>query len=448
MQATTKNLPVPPHRAGSIGKSHRQQAISTLFAYLKPYQYILLKHTDSSLADISIHSDLDILISEEDTQTFVTQLRLDQHIWKCEMVTDNAMSQLFIYYMDRSFLQVDLLHDFRRKELVYLDFQEVMNSVVVNEEGVKVYPKIQLLEHVVLFSFLNYAGVPQKYLNYLRWDEADLLPYFNNKYHTDIKDLSAFAKYNEKLREHLLKTLYLIPQNHGIDGLKNRWTYYKNTLKKVKSNRGRIISFSGVDGAGKSTVLENVKKLLKEKYRRDVVVLRHRPSVLPILSAYKHGKAEAEKRAATTLPRQGGNKNRLSSFVRFGYYFLDYLFGQHYVHVKHIMRGKVLLYDRYYFDFIVDGRRSNIDLGKKMPKFLYRFVRKPHLNFFLYAPADIILERKQELNKEAIEELTTSYTGLFNSLSEKYDSNAYHCVENIELEKTLTFIEDQYLQKI
>ena len=44
-----------------------------------------------------------------------------------------------------------------------------------------------------------------------------------------------------------------------------------------------------------------------------------------------------------------------------------------------------MLYDRYYFDFINDGRRSNINLPARFTQALYAFDNKPKLNLFLYA---------------------------------------------------------------
>jgi hypothetical protein len=110
--------------------------------------------------------------------------------------------------------------------------------------------------------------------------------------------------------------------------------------------------------------------------RKRVVVIRHRPSLLPILSAWSKGKTAAEKEAAETLPRQGQNKSFFSSVFRFSYYYTDYLFGQFYVYFKHVLRGDVVLYDRYYFDFINDSLRSNITLPKWILKSGYTFLLK------------------------------------------------------------------------
>ena len=98
---------------------------------------------------------------------------------------------------------------------------------------------------------------------------------------------------------------------------------------------------------------------------------------------------------------------------------------------------------KYYFDFINDSRRTNIDLNSSFIKFFYKFVFKPKLNIFLYAPADVILSRKQEMDKESIEELTAQYKNLFDEFSEKYDQK-YLSIENLDLGKTLETIENEF----
>ena len=207
------------------------------------------------------------------------------------------------------------------------------------------------------------------------------------------------------------------------------------------NNKIKIITFSGVDGAGKTTILTKVKELIENKYNKEVVILRHRPSILPILSAIKYGKKEAEKKTQEVLPRTGKNKSKVSSFVRFFYYLLDYVYGQWVVYFKHTSEGKIIIYDRYYFDFINDGRRTNIDLDSGFIKFFYKFVFKPKLNIFLYADPDVILSRKQEMDKKSIVDLTNKYKSLFNELSNKHDQY-YLPIENIEIDETMTEIEN------
>jgi thymidylate kinase len=208
-------------------------------------------------------------------------------------------------------------------------------------------------------------------------------------------------------------------------------------------NRIKIITFSGVDGAGKTTILREFTEILQYKYNQKVKELRHRPTLLPILSAIKYGEKQAELKTMEVLPRTGVNNSKISSYIRFFYYLIDYVFGQWVIYFKYTRKSIIVIYDRYYFDFINDARRTNIDLDSRLIKFFYYFVFKPEINIFLYASPEIILTRKQEMDEESIKELTSKYQNLFNSFA-KEKKGEYKCIENIHMEKTLRTIENLY----
>lgn len=201
--------------------------------------------------------------------------------------------------------------------------------------------------------------------------------------------------------------------------------------------RYKTITFSGVDGAGKSTVIDILKKEL-ELMDLNIIQMRSRPQILPILSSFKYGKNNAEKIATDSLPRQGSNKSNLSSLLRFSYYYLDYILGQLYFAFRYRGKNNVILYDRYYFDYIIDPKRANISINKNFIKFLYLFIKKPDLNFFLYAPAEEIFKRKKELDKETITELTDEYILLFSELN--HNKNRYFTINNISLDYSISSI--------
>ena len=212
-------------------------------------------------------------------------------------------------------------------------------------------------------------------------------------------------------------------------------------------NKINIITFTGVDGAGKTTILREITRWIEEDYLISVKELRHRPSVLPILSAIKYGKEKASEKTMEVLPRSGTNKSTISSLLRFFYYLLDYILGQWIIYFKYTRKNVLVLYDRYYFDFIIDSRRTNIDLNNKFVSFFYKFIFKPDINIFLYAPTDIILKRKQEMDKDSIEQLTNDYLDLFNEFNTVYKPN-YHSIENIEKDKTIQLITEFIKKKI
>ena len=420
-----------------------------LFDTLNQYDYVLLKFIENSVYDVAESSDLDILINQKNLQVILSKLRAFKGITNWKESRKTSMIQLFIYFEDGKFLQVDLLYKFIRTNLIYLNKENIIKHRVKTTQDIYTYSNKHLFEHVILFSFLNFAGLPKKYINYFRLktyaEQQQLLNEFNTKYDTTITEIKDLQKFDKEIRSKVYQKCLLLDENKRFSKLKNNTNYFMDKLQSSRKDKGLVITFSGVDGAGKTTTMDRIEALLKDKYKEKIVRLRHRPQILPILSSYKYGKAEAEKRAAETMPRTGSNKSGLGSYARFFYYFLDYLLGQFVIYFKYTLRGYTILYDRYYFDFIVDFRRSNININPSIPKFLFNFVFKPDLNFFLYASPEIILARKKELPSGEIIKLTKDYKGLFEKLNKNSKKAKYIAIENIVLEETLATIEANYL---
>jgi thymidylate kinase len=164
------------------------------------------------------------------------------------------------------------------------------------------------------------------------------------------------------------------------------------------------------------------------------------------LNAWRVGAAKAEELATHTLPRTGTNKGTVSSLFRFAYYFLDYTIGQWVVYFRHVLCGRIVLYDRYYFDFMADPRRSNLHLSRALTHVLYAFVHTPKLNFFLYADSATILQRKQELSAADVEQLTQRYRSLFERLANRAGRARYRTIRNEDLATTLSGIRYEFAQ--
>ncbi len=422
--------------------------IQNLFKSLKTEQYVLLKWMGTDLSQLSETSDLDILVTEDVNKKigiFINDSTLFSKVEKQNFV---GVTHYYLYFKNGDFLQVDLLNKFIRKDLVYLSTNEVFeNSIEI--KGIKTYPSYLLFEHVLLFNILNGSGLSSKYHLYFSKlpykEQFSILDKFNFKYNTAFKDLTSTTQYNTTHTTTITNYLNSLKENSFYNKLQNKVAYLKGVSSQIREKRGHIITFSGVDGAGKSTIINDILHLLGGKYRKKVVVLRHRPSLLPIISAWKYGKQKAEQKSVERLPRQGSNKNKISSYLRFGYYYIDYLLGQIYIWAKYLVRGYTVVYDRYYFDFIIDGKRSNINMSATLPKFLYNFVAKPDLNFFLYADAATIIKRKQELSPSVITQLTQKYLSLFKDFSKKHQGKYIH-IENLDKQNTLQTIINHYLK--
>lgn len=392
--------------------STREELISYLFSKMKNHDYGVLKIGDEDPTKISEWSDIDILIKKENCSSIINDLKSLPSIEKIEITKQSFMAQLKIQLFNGETLFLDLIWKLKRKSKVFQNTSEMIDRSQVNRYGVKAISKMDNARYIHSFFTQNGATIPSKYKNIV--DEFKSL-------------------------EDLEEMTYVQKENSGWKGVLNRSSYLMDVIKRSLFNRGFIVTFSGVDGAGKSTIIENVKTRIEKSFRKPVKVLRHRPSLFPILSSYAYGKKEAEKRSMERLPRQGTNKNYLSSLLRFLYYYTDYFFGQFVIYFKYVLRGYVVIYDRYYYDFISDPKRSNIQLGKLLPKFGFRFLIVPRYNFFLYADPEVILKRKQELSRIAIENLTGAYTSLFKEYNKKRKA-FFISIENVHLDRTITRI--------
>lgn len=411
--------------------------------YLHSMPYAAMKFTLEKIDDLPETSDMDICIEKKNAEKLIRLFKKNALVKQVKVIGKTYMKQVELLLSDNSLLYFDLIHDFKRKQWNFLDAKEVISSSAANSNGVRVAGAAYDFLYTMQFYQLNNCDIPEKYSQWYKKYEQQIMPVINNTMPGLAMNYEELQKNDKEKTSKIFDQVKNRPENKGLSKLRNQLNYFWDNIRNMKPSAGYIITFSGVDGAGKTTIINKTKNFLEKNLRRKVVVLRHRPSVLPMLSAWKHGREAAEQMSANTMPRQGKNKSSISSLFRFAYYYIDYLLGQFYVQAKYVWRGNVVVYDRYYFDFINDSRRSNIDLPKSFTSWLYKFLVKPEINFFLYAPAETILKRKQEMDEASIKTLTADYLDLFESLSGKYKRSAYIAISNIEMNDTLTTVFDK-----
>ena len=420
------------------GKDCRPHFMLDLNEALEKIPHAYLKFDYNNLIEVPETSDLDIAINKTGTQKIVAFCEKSPLIRRFNYRKKSFMSIFEIHLINDSFLSVDLIHQFKRKDKTMLSIKELLSHRRNSKKGVVVPALKHDLAYAYAFYTLNDSAIPLRYhKHFSKGKVQDALNYLNTTFGTTFISLERVFTEGKEGKKALKTTL---KSASNSEKLKDNLNYIKDTINNIVYNQGFMVTFSGVDGAGKSTIIKIVKDNIEKKYRKEVVILRHRPGILPILSAIKHGKVKAEKIAGKVLPRKGKNKSYLSSTLRFGYYYLDYLVGQVYVYVKYILRGKIVVYDRYYFDFINDAKRTNIQINRKVATALYCFVMKPKLNIFLYADAETILTRKKELNAADIYEMNKNYTSLFTALKLNSKKSRYTCIENNKLDNTIAAV--------
>ena len=186
-------------------------------------------------------------------------------------------------------------------------------------------------------------------------------------------------------------------------------------LRRMIHPSGKVIAICGLDGAGKTTILDELNDIFVNLLKRKKVYSGYwRPYVLPEireLFGKKNSKAGVD-RVAQKGKTIRSNSRKVSSpavsFIKMFYYWIDYILAEIKYGSVH-QRGGVVLFDRHYIDMIVHPQRFGMNLPREVMLFFYKFIPKPDRTFFLWCTPDEITARKQEFTKEEIQVMMDGY---------------------------------------
>ncbi len=190
-------------------------------------------------------------------------------------------------------------------------------------------------------------------------------------------------------------------------------------IRRRISPKKQMIVIIGPDGSGKSTVANQLQDIICEIFKWDkkkMRTLHFRPNLLPNIQKLVTFWRSTDTSGDFANPHRAKPSNFVISLFRLFYYFLDYTFG--YLVKVYPLLGKlnIILFDRYYYDFIIDPSRSRIKLPRFIPMLLLKLIPKPTLTVLIDNDVDTILHRKQELPVPEIERQIAEYRSLIKYL--------------------------------
>jgi thymidylate kinase len=170
-----------------------------------------------------------------------------------------------------------------------------------------------------------------------------------------------------------------------------------NILKILYKSKGKLIVIYGVDGVGKTTVINYITPRLQELSKK--VIIRHlRPTILPALSSFKIRRYSSE--IATFKDPHGAKPSGLFvSLFRIAYLILDYYVGYWFwIRPKLINHDNIIIFDRYIHDLIFDQLRFRISLPEWIVNFCINIIPEADLYICLHGDPHVISMRKNELD--------------------------------------------------
>lgn len=169
-------------------------------------------------------------------------------------------------------------------------------------------------------------------------------------------------------------------------------------LRRVMRPTGALIAIMGPDGAGKSTLIQDLmeREWLEFQSCRAFhwrpQFIGKKPDLGPLSNP--HG-----------IPPRGP----LASLLRLAGFFADYWLGYMFVVRPLLVRSGLVIFDRYFDDITIDNKRYRYGGPSWAPKFLAHLIPRPDMIVVLDADVERVLARKREVRADEMVQLRKRY---------------------------------------
>ena len=208
--------------------------------------------------------------------------------------------------------------------------------------------------------------------------------------------------------------------------------------QRLVNTCGMTVAFLSPDGGGKSTIIERIKDTCSGAFC-GIQYIYTRPHLLKNPGSYNpvnpHGEGNGN-------PDPHGKKlhNPLKSWIRFLYYILDYILGALFkIYPMKVMK-KLVVYDRYYYDYLVDLQRYQYNLPQWAPKIFRHLIPTPDIVFVLDGSPDVLYARKKELTLEELNYQVAAYRNVAKLVKSSQLINVDNNVETVTADVTRAII--------
>lgn len=219
------------------------------------------------------------------------------------------------------------------------------------------------------------------------------------------------------------------------------WLYFLRAhfRDKVIFPSGLFVAFCGPDGSGKTTISKKLETEIVTSLSEIFPVVHHRHGrfgFIPDLKAIynwfgRHlGLPERRKLSVENAVKMLDEPpfSVLRSSLYLAYYSIDYFLG-HFMLLRARAAGHTVLFDRYYYDYLVHKTYERIPVSIR--KAIFSFYPQPQLIIFLSGNAEVIHRRKPELVPKQIDTQQAIFAQIIHRTK-----NGHICESDSTLEET------------
>lgn len=159
-----------------------------------------------------------------------------------------------------------------------------------------------------------------------------------------------------------------------------------------------FVALLGCDGSGKSAVISQVAG-------------KFRDAGIPVICGHWRPEAVAGKaRESPTADDPHGKSPHglVKSILKLGWLWLNWWLGW-WRELRPASHDGLVMFDRYHGDLLIDPRRYRYGGPMRLAKVASRLMPQPDLILFLDAAPEVLLARKQEVGREALERSRERY---------------------------------------
>jgi len=374
------------------------------YCILRDYQHLPL-HTDGHDIDILVAPGLELVVLN-----FISNIA-SRHNGVLISLYENETIIARFCGKDKTWwgVAIDLIPRLYYRTMVYYNEQHILKNIS-KHCGIHVASQ----QDGSMVSFLkeclsngrdrkNYATTAKN--NYLQTPKYYKHLFTNTFGKAGSNYLDAFFSSNiddnlvGELCKRLRKCLFFTncKRNGTLSTIFTRLTNYANCLPRVISPPGFVVCVLGTDGSGKSSIINLIQPVLEKALHSKIEYRHMRPNLLPSIAKLLRNSDTTNSKIVIN-PHNSNPSGPIGSILRLTYYSIDYVFGYWLkVYPSLIKRPCLWIFDRYYYDYLIDPYRGRISLPRWVIKTFGLLIPKPDLTLCLGADPAVIHKRKPEL---------------------------------------------------